>query len=111
MEDLIVRERLDILNYSKRKIGYIKLFTIKFDNLFYQNNIGFIKDLDNIKEFESPIVHIILDKNYARKNNILVNCINGDIYLFSGPNIGFHLKIDEEIRGEVSCVDFFNENN
>ena len=96
---------------SKRKIGYIKLFTIKFDNLFYQNNIGFIKDLDNIKEFESPIVHIILDKNYARKNNILVNCMNGDIYLFSGPNIGFHLKIDEEIRGEVSCVDFFNENN
>ena len=96
---------------SKRKIGYIKLFTIKFDNLFYQNNIGFIKDLDNIKEFESPIVHIILDKNYARKNYILVNCMNGDIYLFSGPNIDFHLKIDEEIRGEVSCVDFFNENN
>ena len=96
---------------SKRKIGYIKLFTIKFDNLFYQNNIGFIKDLDNIKKFESPIVHIILDKNYARKNNILVNCMNGDIYLFSGPNIGFHLKKDEEIRGEVSCVDFFNENN
>jgi len=37
--------------------------------------------------------------------------MNGDIYLFSGPNIDFHLKIDEEIRGEVSCVDFFNENN
>ena len=96
---------------SNEKIGYIKLFKINFDNLFYQNSLVFIRDLNNIKEFDSPVECIVQESNCPGKNNIMVSCLNGDIYLFSGLNVEFNLKVDEEIKGEVSYIDFITENN
>ena len=88
---------------SKRRVGYIKLFKINFDNSLYQNNIEFIQDLNYLKEFESPVNHIIQEKYNLDKMNFLVNCLNRDIYSFSESNIEFSLEMNEEIKSEVTC--------
>jgi hypothetical protein len=91
---------------SEKGIGGIKLYKIIFDNEKYENKIEFIQDLDDFKEFKYPVNCIIQDKK-SLYQNILVTCLDGNIYLFSGPNIEYYLRIDKNIKDEVSYVDFF----
>ena len=91
---------------TNKYIGNIKLFKINFDNLLYENKIEFIQDLDYYQGFKSPISCIIQEK-FSRERNLLVTCLDGNIYLFSGPYIEYYLKLDEEIKGDVSYYDFF----
>ena len=91
---------------SEKGIGGIKLYKIIFDNEKYENKIVFIQDIDDFKEFKYPVNCIIQDKK-SLYQNILVTCLDGNIYLFSGPNIEYYLRIDKNIKDEVSYIDFF----
>ena len=91
---------------SEKGIGGIKLYKIIFNNEKYENKIEFIQDIDDFKEFKYPVNCIIQDKK-SLYQNILVTCLDGNIYLFSGPNIEYYLRIDKNIKDEVSYVDFF----
>lgn len=91
---------------SKKCVGNIKLFKINFDNLLCENKIEFIQDLYYNQGFKSPISCIIQEK-FSRERNLLITCLDGNIYLFSGPYIEYYLKLDEEIKGDVSYYDFF----
>ena len=87
----------------------IKLFKVIYDENNYENKIEFVQDIDDYKNFKSPISCIIQEKLSPEKK-LIVTCLDGNIYLFSGPNIDYYLKLDEEIKDGVSYEDFFKKN-
>ena len=89
-------------------LGCIKLFKVIYDEKNYQNKIEFVQDIDDFKNFKSPISCIIQEKLSPEKK-LLVTSLDGNIYLFYGPNIDYYLKLDEELKDEVSYEDFFKK--
>ena len=80
---------------SKKQKGSIKLFKLIFDNDSYKNEIEFLQDIDDeYTQFNGPVTCIKQEK-YSLDKNILVTSWDGSISLFSGPNIDYYLKMDE----------------
>ena len=80
---------------SKKQKGSIKLFKLIFDNDSYKNEIKFLQDIDDeYTQFNGPVTCIKQEK-YSLDKNILVTSWDGSISLFSGPNIDYYLKMDE----------------
>ena len=78
----------------EKREGKIKLFKIIYGEKIWNSKIKYIQDIeieDNEKfeEFDGPISCIIQSKTTG---NILVTCYNGNVYLFTPPNIDYFLK-------------------
>lgn len=82
----------------KRKKGLIKLYTINSIINSYDYTIKFIQDIKfekkgNFKGFKSPIICITQSKYNGK---ILVNCLDGNAYLFYQPELALLIKIHKE---------------
>ena len=78
--------------------GLIKLYKINYNNNNLNlTNIEYIQDIEvkkikNFKGFKGPITCITQSKyNW----NILITCFDGNVYLFSPPNITDHININK----------------
>ena len=80
---------------SKKQKGSIKLFKLIFDNDSYKNEIEFLQDIDDEYTLFNGPVTCIKQEKYSLDKNILVTSWDGSISLFSGPNIDYYLKMDE----------------
>ena len=84
-------------NKEKQK-GIIKLYKIIYKENILETQIEYIQDIDfdynnNFKGFKGPITDIIQSKN---DGNILVSCMDGNVYLFSPPNIDYFIFYDSQ---------------
>jgi len=78
----------------EKREGKIKLFKIIYGKKAWNTKIKYIQDIefeDNEKfeEFDGPISCIIQSKTTG---HILATCYNGNIYLFTPPNIDYYLQ-------------------
>ena len=77
---------------EEKRQGLIKLFKLEFNECI-KDKIIFIQDIiincKNFEGFESNISCIIQSKITG---NIYVKCLDGNVYLFSPPNIDYYLK-------------------
>ena len=88
---------------NQKREGKIRLYRVlNSDNIFktkieYLQDIEFYKNDENNKKrkitFEGPISCIIQSKE---QENILATCYDGNVYLFSCPNVSFYDKNEEE---------------
>ena len=75
---------------QNKKRGLIKLYKINYNNTnFDLTNIEYIQDIEikednKFKGFKGPLTCITQSKNYG---NILITCLDGNVYLFYPPNI------------------------
>ena len=81
---------------SLKKKGAIKLFKILFGAAVWGTKIEFMQDIDfkyneKFEGFQGPINSIIQSKV---KGNVLVTCYDGNVYLFTPPNIDYYLEED-----------------
>ena len=79
---------------EEKRIGIIKLYKVNFSDKACFTTIEYIQDIEfeneeDIGFFNGPINCIIQSK---QSGNILVTNCNGNIYLFSRPNLDFFLK-------------------
>ena len=79
------------LDEEKRR-GTIKLYKVNFNEKSYIKKIEYLQDIELNEFFDGPINCIIQSRI---SGNILVTCYNGNIYLFSLPNINFYLDEEE----------------
>ena len=103
---------------KKKKEGLIKLFKVNYELNNNKININFIQDIYIYKEeknynnkeekiekflgFKGPITCII----QAKKNgNILVSCWDGNVYLFTPPNIDNFINEEENYDFINSLID------
>ena len=77
----------------------IKLYKVIYGIKYDQSNLVFIDDviikdtkLKKIK-FKGPITCITQS---SRDGKIIVNCWDGNVYLFKHPNINYYLQYDKE---------------
>ena len=79
------------LDLEKRE-GKIKLFKIIYGNKACETKIEFLQDIEiddeNFEEFDGPISCITQSRITG---NILITCYNGNVYLFTQPNIQYYL--------------------
>ena len=87
----------------EKQEGCIKLFKIKYES---KNKIVYVQDIDDYNGFKTP-VNCIIQEKFNPEQKLLVTTLDGNIYLFSGPNIDYFLKEDKKIKDEVSFDDFF----
>ena len=79
--------------------GEIKLYKIICGKNGYDTKIEFIQDLNlennnnNFNGFNGAVTSIIQSKNTG---NMLISCSDGNVYLFSHPNINYYLFYDEK---------------
>ena len=78
----------------EKREGKIKLFKIIYGEKIWNSKIKYIQDIEiedneNFEEFNGPISCIIQSRSTG---NILVTCYNGNVYLFTPPNIDYYLK-------------------
>ena len=81
-----------------KNAGMIKLFKIIKKENFLESKIEYIQDIEieitgEFRGFKGPINHIIQKK---KKLNLLVSCMDGNIYLFKPPNIDYFLFYDSQ---------------
>ena len=74
--------------------GIIKLYEIIYSEKFNETSIKYIQDIiipknDNFEGFNNSISGITQSKITG---NILVTCLDGNVYLFKPPNIDFYLS-------------------
>ena len=79
-----------------KKEGIIKLFKIIYGATAWGAKIEFMQDIvfeynENFEGFEEPISSIIQSKVTG---NVLVTCYDGNVYLFTPPNIDYYLEED-----------------
>ena len=82
---------------EEKREGKIKLYKVIYDLKSSLTKIKYLQDIefDESKDFgcfESPICSIIQSKINGK---IAVSCWDGNVYLFSIPNISFYLKEDK----------------
>ena len=77
---------------EEKRRGAIKLYKVNFNEQLYNRKIEYLQDIELDDFFEGPINCIIQSRT---SGNILVTCYNGNIYLFSQPNINFYLDEEE----------------
>ena len=81
----------------KKSKGMIKLFKIIYDKNFLETKIEYIQDIEikkseEFKGFNGAVNNII----QIKKNlNILIACMDGNIYLFKPSNIDYFLFYDK----------------
>ena len=79
--------------------GIIKLYKIIYDKNIENIKIEFVEDIiiedDQNKKFEKPISCII-----QSRNNVLITCLDGNVYLFSKPNF--------ELLERKNNIDYIN---
>ena len=92
----------------EKREGSIKLYKIVYDDLFNENKIEYVQDVDSFKGFKSPVSCIIQDK-FGGEKKFLVTTLDGNIYLLFQPNLDHYLKLNEEIKSEVTFADFFSD--
>ena len=76
------------------KKGAIKLFKIIYGTTQWRTKIEFMQDIvleynEKFEGFQEPISSIIQSKV---KGNVLVTCYDGNVYLFTPPNIDYYLE-------------------
>ena len=81
---------------KKKGKGIIKLYKIINNQNFLETKIEFIQDItfgknNKFKGFKGPITNIIQTKN---NGHLLITCWDGNVYLFSKPNINCFLFYD-----------------
>jgi len=88
---------------EEKRRGAIKLYKVNFNEKSYNRKIEYLQDIEFLQDkeylqdidlnkfFDGPINCIIQSRI---RGNIIVTCYDGNIYLFSLPNINFYL--DEE---------------
>lgn len=79
-----------------KKQGIIKLFKIIYGATSRGAKIEFIQNIvfenkKNFEYFEEPISSIIQSKV---TRNVLATCYDGNVYLFTPPNIDYYLEED-----------------
>ena len=78
-----------------KRIGIIKLFKIDYDEKIYNTKIEFIQEIildeeeSNFEDFDGPISSINQSKI---SGHIIVTCYNGNVYLFTPPDIDYYLE-------------------
>ena len=81
--------------HENRREGMIKLFKLVQNNNKYRNiKMEYIQDIiienkNEYKGFEGPISSIIQSDIFG---NILISCLDGNVYLFKSANIDFFLQ-------------------
>ena len=83
--------------------GLIKLFKLNQKENIEDTTIEFIQDIDientkNFKGFKQPISCIIQSKNNGQ---ILVSCWDGNVHLFSCPNIDNIINYEQKIKNDL----------
>lgn len=74
---------------EEKRRGSIKLYKVNFNENSYNRKIDYLQDIELNVNFDGPINCIIQSRI---SGNILVTCYNGNIYLFTLPNINFYLE-------------------
>ena len=97
--------------YKKKGKGIMKLFKLNRSQDGKEDSIEFIQDIDfpkknNFNGFNQPISCI---KQSTRNGKIIVSCLDGNIYLFSEPNLEIYLK--EEEMTKYKYMEMIEENN
>ena len=72
-----------------KRIGLIKLFILDENKIKYLQDIELDEINKSFEGFDMPVNNIIQKKDNGK---IIITTINGDIYLFSKPNINYYLK-------------------
>ena len=80
-----------------KRIGIIKMFRLIFDEKISNTKIEFVQDIiidgeERFEDFDSPISNIYQSK---LSGHIAVTCYNGNIYLFTPPNLNYYLEEHE----------------
>ena len=83
-----------------KREGKIKLFKIIYGDKAWETKIEFMQDIEfefneNFEDFDGPISNIIQSKETG---NILITCYNGNVYLFTPPNIEYYLEEDKMLN-------------
>lgn len=83
--------------------GIIKLFKLNHKENIEDTTIEFIQDIDieqskDFNGFKRPITCIIQSK---KNGKILVSCWDGNIHLFSCPNIYQFIKYEETTKNDI----------
>ena len=99
-------EKIEDTNYflvggfdEDKRVGMIKLFKIIFGEKAFNSKIEYLQDIDidtdNEKfiDFDGPITSIIQSK---KKGHIIITCYNGNVYLFSKPNLKHYLELEKK---------------
>ena len=79
--------------------GLIKLYKVLWcDKHFLETKIEYIQDIEpeyknDFKDFKGPISCITQSLN---SGNLLISCFDGNIYVFSPPNIDYFVFYDEQ---------------
>ena len=89
-----------------KKEGKIRLYRVIFSENKNKTKIEYLQDIELHKEnkenkekkkvklmFEGPINCMIQIKNEKNEGKILATCYDGNVYLFSSPNLTFYEKI------------------
>ena len=79
---------------SEKGEGKIKLFEIFHENEENGNSLEYLQDIefeysDEFQGFEMTVTCINQSKNLG---NILITCLDGNVYLFSKPNLSFYFE-------------------
>ena len=87
----------------EKKEGKIRLYRVIFSENKNKTKIEYLQDIELHKEnkekkkvklmFEGPINCMIQIKNKKNEGKILATCYDGNVYLFSSPNLTFYEKI------------------
>ena len=95
-----------------KKKGMIKLFKIIY-GINNDNKIEYVQDIIfekiikyDFKFFKGPISSIVQSNEDGK---IIITCWDGNIYLFSYPNIEYLLKYDKQFNNNVSFKEFFKK--
>ena len=93
--------------YDKMKgKGLIQLFKLNHKTNIEETTIEYIQDIDieqrkDFNGFKQPISCIIQSKSNGK---ILVSCWDGNVYLFSYPNIDNIIKYNEKIKNDFEEI-------
>ena len=82
--------------------GKIKMYKLIYNDNVAEISIEYLQDIefeDNFEGFNGPISCITQSKI---SGNIIINCFNEKIYLFSRPNVDYYLEKDSEKGDEIN---------
>ena len=77
-----------------KRMGCVKLYKIKYNKKADKINIKYLLDIttENVEQFKGFDMDVTCITQSKRTGNILINCLDGNTYLFKPPNLELFLK-------------------
>lgn len=122
--DMTIKEKIEIIDTDyflvggfdeEKREGIIKLFKISKNNGGKDAKIIFVQDIiiDNNNDFKEFPRNISCITQSKITGNILVSCWDGNVFLFTPPNIDYFLFYDNQKKNNLSLtgITFYENDN